>query len=250
MNTTPFDARADAYEAMIDWPRRLQNEEPFYRKLFERIGATRILDAACGAGYHAAMFHRWGLEVQGADLSGEMIQRCQRNHRADKGLTWQVRGYHEPVPPPADFDVVLCVGNSLALAGDGQTVAAAIQAMLQATQSGGFLLLHVLNLWRMKSGPVTWQKCKRTHLGGTKTLIIKGVHRVDDQGYVDILTTRLDEPQLTLDAESVLFRGLRAEQIEQHARAAGAKSVEFFGDYQQHPYEPQSSVDLIALIGK
>ena len=31
-----FDDITDIYEAMIDWDKRLGNEEPFYRSLFER----------------------------------------------------------------------------------------------------------------------------------------------------------------------------------------------------------------------
>ena len=40
-----FDDLSDVYEAMIDWPRRLAREEPFYRRLFERSDARRVLDA-------------------------------------------------------------------------------------------------------------------------------------------------------------------------------------------------------------
>ena len=34
-----FDDLADIYEAIIDWPRRLAHEEPFYRRLFQWLGA-------------------------------------------------------------------------------------------------------------------------------------------------------------------------------------------------------------------
>ena len=34
-----FDDLTNVYEAMIDWPKRLANEEPFYRRLIERTGA-------------------------------------------------------------------------------------------------------------------------------------------------------------------------------------------------------------------
>ena len=59
MNADLFADLTDVYEAMVDWPKRLANEEPFYRRLFARIGARRVLDAACGTGHHASMFHAW-----------------------------------------------------------------------------------------------------------------------------------------------------------------------------------------------
>ena len=36
-----FDDLSDVYDAMIQWPKRLAHEEPFYRKLFEENGVRR-----------------------------------------------------------------------------------------------------------------------------------------------------------------------------------------------------------------
>ena len=49
--TGMFDDFADAYEAMIDWPKRLAHEEPFYRRLFDRLeaGACSTWPAARGS---------------------------------------------------------------------------------------------------------------------------------------------------------------------------------------------------------
>lgn len=51
--------------------------EPLYYALFEQRGVRRALDAACGTGQHAAMFHSWGLHVEGADAGPTMIERCR-----------------------------------------------------------------------------------------------------------------------------------------------------------------------------
>ena len=69
-----FDDLTDVYEAMIDWPKRLANEGPFYRRCFERVGVRCVADVACGTGHHAAMFHSWNLRVEGSDLSPRMIE--------------------------------------------------------------------------------------------------------------------------------------------------------------------------------
>ena len=96
-----FDDFADAYEAMIDWPKRLAHEEPFYRRLFDRLRAGSVLDAACGTGQHAAMFHSWGLQVEGADVSPVMIERAKTKFGEPRGLQWTVRGFEQPVEPAA-----------------------------------------------------------------------------------------------------------------------------------------------------
>ena len=92
-----FDDFADIYEAMIDWPKRLAHEGPFYRRLFERIGVRSAIDVACGTGHHAAMFHSWGLRVEGADLSPAMIDRARNSFGQPASLQWTVRGFDQPI---------------------------------------------------------------------------------------------------------------------------------------------------------
>ena len=41
----------ELYDALVDWPKRLANEEPFYRQLFERYNVKSVLDVACGTGH-------------------------------------------------------------------------------------------------------------------------------------------------------------------------------------------------------
>ena len=115
MNMNTFNQLADIYESMIDWPNRLAAEGPFYRRWFEEIGVNRVVDAACGTGHHAAMFHDWGLEVEGADLSPRMIDKAKAAFGEPAGLRWAVRGFGDPIPAAGSWDAVVCVGNSLAL---------------------------------------------------------------------------------------------------------------------------------------
>ena len=155
------DIVADIYDAMIDWPKRLAHEGPFYRRLFERIDAHSVVDVACGTGRHAAMFHSWGLRVEAADISPAMIDRAKAAFGQPSGLRWVVRGFDEPVTPAGGFDAAVCVGNSLALAPDQATAEKAIRQMLAAVRPGGVLVVQLLNLWRLPDGPCVWQKCQR-----------------------------------------------------------------------------------------
>ena len=242
-----FDSRVDAYEAMIDWPKRLGYEEALYRWLVERFAAHRVLDAACGTGHHPAMLAGWGLEVEAADISPAMLERAAARVGTSGGVTFVRRGFHEPVPAPATFDLAICVGNSLSLAGDAAGVQTAMTNLLAAVHPGGAALVHVLNLWRLPQGLTQWGKCKLVDLPSGPHLIIKGVHRAGDGGFVDLLVTKIEADQATLHSDCVPFMGLRAEQLEGYARSAGAANVEFFGDYVRSPYEAATSVYLIMV---
>lgn len=244
-----FDDVADIYEAMVDWDKRLGREEPFYRRLFERAGVRSVVDVACGTGRHAALFHAWGLRVEGADISPNMIACARTNFGEPPGLRWTVRGFDQPVQLREPFDAAMCVGNSLALAPDMASVERAVQAMLAAVCRSGVVVLHVLNLWHLPDGPCHWQKCQRTTLERGDFLIIKGVHRAGAGGYVDLIVTPVDAPA-EMRSESVAFLGIEAGQLAQMARRAGAASVQLLGDFNNQPYDRDVSVDLIVIAEK
>ena len=244
----PFAELSLIYDALIDWPKRLAREEPFYRRVFERIGVQSVLDAACGSGRHAAMFHGWGLRVEAADLSGEMIELARRRFGNPPSLRWVVRGFDRPVPS-APFDAAVCVGNSLALAPDRRTAAEAVRQLLAAVRPGGAALVHLLNLWRLPDGPCVWQTIKRAAVAGCELLLVKGVHRCGSGGFVDLVVVpaAADTPPHT---ESVPLLGIEAAELEQMARDAGAETVRLYGDYQHAPYDRARSCDLIMLAIK
>lgn len=249
MSSQRFDNLTDIYEAMIDWPKRLAHEEPFYRRLFEELDVRSVIDVACGSGRHAAMFHSWGLKVEAADISPAMVERARANFGDPPGLIWRVRGFDEPAEAEEPFDVAVCIGNSLALAADLETAGQAVGRMLDAVRPGGAIVLHVLNVWRLPEGPITWQKCVRSTLPQGDVTIVKGVSRCGGQGFVQlVVTTREDEPVLA--AESVPFLGLDSGQLKEMSQRAGASRVDCFGDYRGGPFERNRSVDLIVIARK
>jgi glycine/sarcosine N-methyltransferase len=249
MSAQIFDDLTDVYEAMIDWPKRLANEGPFYRRLFDRIGAKSVVDVACGTGRHAAMFHSWGLRVEGADISPNMIDRARTASGEPEGLAWAVRGFDENIPAEQPFDAAVCAGNSLALAADMAMAERAIGQMLTGVRSGGLVVIHVLNLWRLADGPCLWQKCLRATLPEGEVLITKGVHRSGNHGYVDLIVATLQD-DVRMQSESARLLAFDAPDLKRMVDDAGAASVEFFGNYQNGSYDRQESVDLIAVVQK
>jgi SAM-dependent methyltransferase len=238
-----FDVLAEAYDAMVNWEKRLANEAPFFRGLFDELKAEGVLDAACGTGRHAAMFAGWGLEVEGADLSEEMILWCRRRYAGVSGLRWTARSFLKPAPAKAD--VVVCTGNSLALVGDLDACAQAIAAMGQSARRA--LVLHVVNLYCRPEGLVRWDKSRRVQLSTGPHFLNKGIHRCGERGYVDLVLQPLDEAEAQVITQCVAFIGLRAPWLIGQLRACGFERVECYGDYQRRPFEESTSPDLIAV---
>ena len=250
MTHTSFDDMTDLYEAMIDWPKRLANEAPFFRSLFEHAKVERIADVACGTGRHANMFHDWGLEVQGSDISLNMIQRAREQFGESERLRWKVQGFEDSIGPAGAFDAVVCIGNSLALAPDTAAAEQALRHMLQALRPGGLAIVHVLNLWKLPEGPCIWQKLIRQTTAQGKSAILKGVHRCQDKGYVELVIIDDGANDASIPSRSVRFLGLKADDLGAIARESGAMDVTFFGSHQHQPYDAGKSPDLIMVATK
>ena len=247
--TSPFDRWAAAYEAMIDWPKRLAYEAPFLRRQFEAVGAKRVLDAACGSGRHAEMFFQWGLEVEGADLSPAMIAEAEHRCPESPRLRWRVRDLREPSETPGSFDVAVCLGNSLALLPNEQAVGESLCSLWAAIRPGGRLIMQVINVNRLPDGPPQWQKCLRAALPQGERLLMKGVQRCGGRAFVHLIAATADpRPQwestcselLALDAQR--WRDL----VSQLHRAA----CSIYGNYEGHPFQPETSTDVILVADK
>lgn len=243
-----LDDFTDVYEAMINWPKRLANEGPFFRGLFQRCGVQRVTDVACGTGHHAAMFHSWGLSVEGSDISQKMLELARTAFGESPTLRWTLRGFDQPIGPPGSIDAAVCIGNSLALAPDAATAREALRQMLAAVRPGGAAVVQVVNLWSIPDGPCLWQKTTRQKLPQGESLILKGIHRCSDRGFVELAVINLADTSLR--SQAVPFLGLEQGDLESAAREGGAAEVNFFGGYQSQAYDPHSSVDLILVAQK
>ncbi|MEX0777873.1 MAG: class I SAM-dependent methyltransferase [Phycisphaeraceae bacterium] len=249
MSNGSFNDLTDIFESIIDWRKRLAHETPFYRHLFERFGIKRVVDVACGTGHHAAMFHSWGLQVQGADLSPNMIARARATYGQPPGLAWVVRGFDQPIELDDTFDAAVCVGNSLALAPNRATAQEAVRCMLAAVRRGGVAVVHVLNVWALPDGPCVWQKAVHTTLPEGPALIVKGVHRCAGSAYVELLVCSLDG-QVKMRSTSVPFLALEEADLEQVMRESGCHRIYALGGYQDQPFDRAKSIDLVLVAEK
>jgi SAM-dependent methyltransferase len=247
MSPQTFDRLADCYDCLVDWPRRLAREGRFFRRWFEAQGVRRVADLACGTGHHAALFHSWGLDVEGSDISPAMLEQCRRLHGEGAGLRWVERSLNEPVDEEASFDAVVCLGNSLGLAGDLPAIQHALRLMVGAVRPGGVGVVQVLNLWAVAEGPTKWQRARWREVDGRPVVIIKGIHRVGHRGYVDILEARADGGEAEFTPQSATFLGITARQIREAVGEAGGAVVAACGSHDGSEYDESSSEDLIVV---
>jgi SAM-dependent methyltransferase len=246
--TAVAEHRAQRYAALVDWSRRLHREKHFFGKWFDRVGARRVLDVACGTGHHATLFHSWGMTVEGADIDPAMIEYCRREHPSSDTLVWRTRSFTEPCARPQSCDVVLCIGNSLALAVDLRSAEEAFVRMFEALRAGGCAIIQVLNLQRIQEGRMQWTKCRRVRIGDRDVILLKGIHRIGDLARLEIV--ELAPSGELMDSRTSNLLSIGAATLTEWARNHRVAEMHVFGDYTETAFNVDSSTDVILVVRK
>jgi SAM-dependent methyltransferase len=141
-----YDRLAGVFDVMTDWQKRLALEMPFLQRTLDQNGARKILDTACGTGWHAIALAQKGYGAAGCDASPVMIEIARNNAAtAEVDVRFEVADFNQLRKFSETFDAVLCLGNSLPHLLSQEALAEALQQMRGKLRAGGVLILHNLN---------------------------------------------------------------------------------------------------------
>lgn len=106
----------DRWDELINWKGRWESEQGFFQEILRHYDAARVLDIACGTGFHTVMLRRDGFDVTGADGSAEMVRKAKENAaRAGIPETPVVEAEWTALTdsfPDQKFDAIICLGNA------------------------------------------------------------------------------------------------------------------------------------------
>ena len=235
-----YDEYAWAYDLVIAPPTPAACN--FITDTLARRGAaagSRVLDAGCGTGRYAIELARRGYNVEGVDLSPQLVAEALRRAEAEHARGVQklnvvfAVGDILDLPPGGNFDAVLCRGvlNDLL---DGRGREAAFRSFARALRPGGAVLLDVRE-WeasaRRKIREPVSEKTFETARGaltfrsetrvdpGTRRLIVGEQHALREGGV---------ERVSSYDHQ---MRCWTREELEARMTNAGFGRFEFFGAY-------------------
>ena len=105
------------------------------RDLLVLADGDRVLDVGCGAGYFLHdLASRHGVDATGIDISPYALDRARARGAASPGrVRWELQDLRDREPPSDAYDVVSCLGATMAL-GDYR---AAIGWLARAVRPGG-----------------------------------------------------------------------------------------------------------------
>ncbi len=155
-------------------------------------GAGRVLDLACGNGFHARHLALADFAVTGVDISPSAIE-AGRSLPGGEKVGWTEGDITQPVA--GEFDRVLLIGNTLSLFETQAQVESAIRTAAGALVPQGDLLVHVIDFDYLREHPV--RIVREGSIDGTPVTFEKRIDADDAGALIAItVTTQTDsEPR-------------------------------------------------------
>jgi SAM-dependent methyltransferase len=229
---------------------------PFFQREIERFGQP-VLDLGCGVGRLLLPLLRTGLDVDGCDISGDMLRHC-RDKATAQGL--EPRLYEQPMHdlslPRRYRTIYLC--DAFNLAGGRDRGLATLQCCYAHLQEGGALLLSIEAEYAWPEWWEKWQPAKSKTLPepwpeeGKRRVAADGSEYVErfrlvstdmlEQRYVrQVRVEKWVAGQLVASEEETM-RGdmyLKNEMLLM-LQVAGFRQITVRGDYTDEPATPDS----------
>lgn len=247
-----FEDLAFIYDQAIDWEQRLAREIPFLTKIIKDNPNARILDLACGSGRHAVTLASEGYEVTGLDSSPQMIEAA-KYHAKEKGVAAQfyvadMRQVIELIEGP--FDLIICLGNSLALLPTLSDVQQTLTNVYQLLTVGGSFVSQILNFEEIRQTGFRFFPLKSGRTKNGKEVVFARFFEPQKTGefrhlvFLGIIRTESDwQPKLSSQPVLELDKPL----LESALHKASFNHLAFYQDYNEHLFNPKQSRNLISI---
>lgn len=253
-----FDER-DLYTglAALHWATISQTDsrwdQAFYRRVIEE-GGGRALELGCGAGRLLIAYLQDGLQVEGLDISGDMLAVC-REHAADAGLEPVL--YEQPMQEldvPGDFATIYIPCGSFVVVMDRQQALQTLRRCYDHLRPGGTLAFNIFlpdeEYFVDLDFPRPWQPKAEKQLPRGRQL------------HIDYRLTGTDPvEQIWMEERRYrLFDGAELLQEEVHGgqgrwyyrnellcmlQMAGFEEVRVTGDYTDETFGPQHEATMV-----
>jgi ubiquinone/menaquinone biosynthesis C-methylase UbiE len=232
---------------------RYQRVIPFFKKIFDENKVKTILDCACGTGKHVILFSQLGYDVEGCDLSSEMVQRAKINAIASGVKVNFVQADFKRLSEVFNrkFDCVVCVGNSLTHELEEQGVASAVESMYSVLREEGVAVVQIRNIPKLVRD---------------KTRIFPLHHHREPNGDLKLFFYVLDfspskvtfnvvsyiesEGRPKFEVTSVDYNLISEGKLASLMAEAGFKNLRTYGDFEFANFRDSESADIIIVGNK
>lgn len=257
--TADKPAPASDYDQFVDWGKRLARETPFFRRLFDEVGARSVIDVGAGSARHSIEFASWGLSVDAVDPSESMLAQAEANiaeasdriGAAGGELRLLSGGFGELAAHGLrDADALVCTGNALPHVAGRAGLREALADFSAVIRSGGVVVLHLLNHARLLSARIrTIPPVVRDTPEGTKMFLrVIDYPQGDEVLEFDFLTlARGTDGEWQVEHRRSPHTALPFELLRSELEAAGFQNVEAFGNHEGKPFDAEKDESVIVV---
>ena len=214
------------WDELINWERRRRSANGFFEQSLSDVGARKVLDIACGTGYHTVSLSLSGFDVTGSDGSARMLEKAKENANAHgvghirfRESEWA--GLSRSFPGGHQFDAIICLGNSFTHLFEEEERIKALKEIHSLLNPGGIAIIDQRNYDAMLDNGFS-SKHQFYYLGDT----------------VEVHPTSIREDMVQMEynytdgeTHSLTIYPLRQEQLTRLLKHMGFGSVVRYGDF-------------------
>jgi SAM-dependent methyltransferase len=253
MNETPlYDAFSGDYDRFVNWEGRLSRDLPFLEGELRRAGARRVLDVACGTGWHAIALSQREYEVIGADISIKMIERARENAAREGASVHFVQAGFGQLAGQVDksFDGLLCMGNSLPHVPDADALRATLVDFAAVLRPSGVLIIQQRNFDQVWSERQRFMPLQTHDEDDSDWLFFRFYDFGEEKITFNMVTLKRNEGKWDYQIQATelwpIFRDHLVEQLE----AIGFGEITCYGNLRREPFSPEQSGNLVIVARK
>ncbi len=257
-----FERMGHVYRLLVDERKRRAREEPLLIEIARQLHPdgladssarkqTRILDLACGNGFHSRLFARAGYPVLALDASASMLAQARRLI-ASESIQYRQADLLLPIEPSPDVALTLLLGNTLSVFDPVNQLASVLTHAANATRPSGKVLCQILNYERLRNlGQTT--VTRHGVVRRRETVLTKTLQVLDDGRVLLLFVAAQARPRggawETL-AESSFLNAVSPATLQQAATSAGLTCENEWGGLDKSPFQPATSSDYVVLFRK
>lgn len=241
---------ADKYDLFMPWDRRIRKERRFFKYLLGSNEVNRVLDCFCGTGFHVSMLSEMGYEVDGIDVSHDMVRRAKENLKG-RGFESRVRiGDVKALRADKKYDCVLSMGNSLAHEFGDANVSRALKGMYAALEPGGIGVVHMENFDRLYEDRERFIPSVFRRDGKGADVFIFAIDYYPEKVAFNILSIIERDGMPRFAVDTVEYDPIGIVRLEQLLTGAGFRDVKLYEDFRMTPLGEDGTYDLIVVARK
>jgi glycine/sarcosine N-methyltransferase len=233
---------ADVYD-ILNPKEDVMDQRPFFEQLAKQYTVEKVLDCACGTGWHVSLFHDMGLTVSGSDISAEMLALAKTN----------LEGKYIPLKQQdfrtlgnswgESFDMITCLTTSLPHMLTDEDVVTALTSMYDRLRDGGILVIS--------NGITDALLNNKPKFIPARILSNEAFYFVmeypTDQLIFNVVFVRKTAESFEDKFVSLTYNAMRKSVLERCFAKTGFSQVSYYGDHDMSPYDPETSTKLIVV---